>query len=30
VRSSLTFYGQTSVGLYEVRARDLEHIEFAR
>ena len=30
VRSSLTFYGQTAVGLYEVRARDLEHIEFAR
>ncbi len=29
VRNSLTFYGQTPVGLYEVRARDLEHVEFA-
>ena len=28
VRNSLTFYGQTAVGVYEVRARDLQHIEF--
>jgi hypothetical protein len=28
VRHSLTFAGQTAVGLYEVRARDLERVEF--
>lgn len=28
VRSSLTFIGRTQVGLYEIRARDIEHIEF--
>lgn len=27
VRSSLTFHGQTPVGLYQVRARDLKSVE---
>lgn len=27
VRSSLTFYGQTPVGLYNVRARDLKSVD---
>jgi hypothetical protein len=29
VRSSLTIYGQTNVGLYQIRARDLRSITFA-
>lgn len=29
IRSSLTFHGQTKVGLYEVRARELQRLEFA-
>jgi len=29
VRSSLAFYGQTSVGLYQIRARELQSIAFA-
>lgn len=28
VRSSLTFIGQASVGLFEIRARDIERIQF--
>jgi len=28
VRSSLTFYGRTPVGIYEVRARDIAKVEF--
>lgn len=30
VRNSLTFHGQTAVGLYEIRARDLQRIEFGK
>jgi len=30
VRDSLTFYGQTPMGMYEVRARDLQSIELER
>jgi hypothetical protein len=29
VRSSLAFSGQTSLGLYQIRARDLQAVEFA-
>lgn len=29
IRASLTFHGQTKVGLYEVRARDLQRLEIA-
>lgn len=29
VRGSLSFYGQTPVGAYQVRARDLKAVEFA-
>jgi hypothetical protein len=28
VRNSLTFYGRTPAGIYEVRARDIAKIEF--
>jgi hypothetical protein len=28
VRSSLMIYGQTNVGLYQIRARDLQSITF--
>ena len=28
IRDSLTFYGQTGVGLYQIRARDLQRIDF--
>jgi hypothetical protein len=28
LRNSLTFYGQTAVGLYQIRARDLQSIVF--
>ncbi len=28
VRNSLTIYGQTSVGVYQIRARDLQSIQF--
>ena len=28
VRSSLTIYGQTNVGVYQIRARDLQSIQF--
>jgi len=30
IRSSLTFYGQTDVGLYQIRARDLQSVDFGR
>lgn len=30
VRNSLTFHGQTAVGLYEIRARDLQRIDFGK
>lgn len=30
VRSSTTFYGQTSSGAYQIRARDLRSVEFAQ
>ena len=30
VRSSTTFYGQTTGGAYQIRARDLRSVEFAR
>jgi hypothetical protein len=30
VRSSTTFYGQTPGGAYQIRARDLRNVEFAR
>lgn len=30
VRGSLTFYGRTSAGTYQISARDLKAIEFAR
>jgi hypothetical protein len=29
LRTSLTFNGQTAVGLYDVRVRDLQRLEFA-
>ena len=29
VRGSLSFYGQTPVGAYQIRARDLKAVEFA-
>jgi hypothetical protein len=29
IRNSLTFYGQTAVGLYQIRARDLQSIDFS-
>ena len=29
-RGSLSFYGQTPVGAYQIRARDLKAVEFAR
>jgi hypothetical protein len=29
VRSSLTFSGQTNLGIYQIRARDLQSVEFA-
>jgi hypothetical protein len=28
IRNSLTIYGQTSVGIYQIRARDLQSIHF--
>ena len=30
VRGSLSFYGQTPVGAYQIRARDLKAVEFSR
>ena len=30
LRSSTTFYGQTPSGAYQIRARDLKSIDFAR
>jgi len=30
VRGSLTFYGQTPMGMYQVRARDLQRLDFAK
>jgi hypothetical protein len=30
VRGSLSFYGQTPVGTYQIRARDLKAVEFTR
>jgi len=30
VRSSTTFYGQTPSGAYQIRARDLQSVEFAQ
>jgi len=28
--NSLSFYGQTDIGLYQIRARDLQRLEFVR
>jgi len=30
VRNSLTFYGHTSLGVYQIRARDLKQIDFGK
>jgi hypothetical protein len=30
VRNSLTFYGHTSLGVYQIRARDLQRIDFGK